>query len=66
MKKKNDPKHKLKIRILENAKKFRTLNRNDEYRVPEAYKDGGFGLTDQVISAKYRTAGKEIIKSVGK
>ena len=48
------------------SKTFKPINRKDEYRVPDAYKDGGFGLTDQVILNKYRTAGKEILKTVGK
>lgn len=63
---KNDPKVKLKKKIFDNALNFKPVDRSDEYRVPDAYKDGGFGLTDQVILSKYRTAGKEIIKSVGK
>lgn len=54
------------MKIIDNAKNFKPFTRSDEYRVPDAYKDGGFGLTDQVIVNKYRTAGKEIIKSVGR
>ena len=34
----------------------------DEYRTPDSFKDGGFGLTNQVILSKYRSAAKEIIK----
>lgn len=45
-KKKNDPKYKLMMKLLENSKHFKTINRKDEYRPPDAYKDGGFGLTD--------------------
>ena len=34
----------------------------DEYRTPDSFKDGGFGLTNQVILSKYRNhkvSGKE-------
>lgn len=65
-KKRNDPKTKMKLKILENAKRFKPLTRTDDYRVQDAYKDGGFALTDAAIVAKYRQAAKEILKSVGR
>jgi hypothetical protein len=65
-KKRNDPKTKIKLKILESAKRFKPLTRTDDYRVQDAFKDGGFSLTDAAIVAKYRQAGKEIIKSVGR
>ena len=34
----------------------------DDYRVADAYKDGGFALDDQVILTKYRGALKDLIK----
>jgi len=34
--------------------------------MPDAYKDGGFGLTDKAVMSKYRNAGKDLIKQVGK
>lgn len=42
--------------------KYRPLKRNDDYRHPDAYKDGGFGLIDKAILSKYRSAGKDLIK----
>ena len=32
--------------IEETISKFKGLNLKDEYRTPDSYKDGGFGLTD--------------------
>jgi len=51
---------------VESAKKWKPSTRSDVYRHPEAAADGGFQLIDKVIAAKYRQAGKEIIKSVGR
>ena len=34
--------------------------------MPDAYKDGGFALTDKAYIAKFRSAGKDLIKQVGK
>jgi len=62
----NDPKLKTKKKVIEAAKKWKPLSRKDEYRVADAWKDGGFQLTDKTILQKYRTAGKEIIKGVGR
>lgn len=45
---------------------FKGIQRSDDYRSPDAYKNGGFALTDPVILTKYRSAGKEIIKKVGR
>ena len=56
----------IKRQIEQTIANFRGLELHDEYRTPDAYKDGGFGLNDPVIVAKYRSAGKEIIKQVGK
>jgi hypothetical protein len=30
------------------------------------HKDGGFALTDKAVMGKYRSAGKDLIKQVGK
>lgn len=41
--------------------------RNDDYRMEEgSHKDGGFALTDKTVMGKYRSAGKDLIKQVGK
>jgi hypothetical protein len=34
--------------------------------MPDAYKDGGFALTDKAYISKFRSAGKDLIKQVGK
>lgn len=31
---------------MQSIAKFQGLNRRDDYRTPDSYKDGGFGLTD--------------------
>ena len=46
----NDPKEKKKNKILEKAKSFVPFtNRSDDYRLPDAHKNGGFALTDARI-----------------
>ncbi len=42
------------------------MKKGDDFRDPDAYKDGGFALTDKAILSKYRNAGKDLIKQVGK
>ncbi len=55
-----------KADIMARAKNFQKISLNDDYRVPEAYKKGGFGLTDEVTLGKYRSAAKHMIALVGK
>ena len=65
-KKKKDPKYKARLKIHELARNFKPYDRNDDYRVPDACKDGGFELTDPVIIGKYRDAAKNIISQMGR
>lgn len=41
-----DPKVKLREKIIEAAKNFKFIRRDDEYRSSDAHKNGGFALTD--------------------
>lgn len=43
------------------AKNFRMLQMDDDYRSPDAWKDGGFPLNDQEVINKYRKALKLIL-----
>ena len=61
-----DPYIEERERVMEVVRNFKGINRYDDYRLPEAYKDGGFALTDPIILSKYRSAAKEIIKKVGR
>lgn len=42
------------------------MSRNDDYRDADAYKKGGFALKDKETLAKYRSAAKYMIATVGK
>ncbi|CDW86164.1 UNKNOWN [Stylonychia lemnae] len=55
-----------KLKIIEYAKRLPIIIRSDEYRSADAHKNGGFALTDQKVLQKYRNAGKELIKQIGK
>ena len=52
--------------ILDLAKNFRTVNRTDDWRQPDAWKDGGFPLNDPVVLGRYRTAFKDVVKQIGR
>lgn len=51
---------------LEKAANFRPLDLDDNYRHPEAARDGGFALTDQQVINKYRTAFKKLLAEIGR
>ena len=38
----------------------------DDFRHPEAHKDGGFPLNDAAVIGKYRNAFKDIVKQLGR
>ena len=38
----------------------------DDFRHPEAHKDGGFPLNDAEVIGKYRNAFKDIVKQLGR
>lgn len=48
------------------ASKFQIIPYNDDFRAPDASKDGGFALDDKEVLNKYRGALKDLIKQVGK
>lgn len=48
------------------AEEFEPLSRTDDYKCPTAGYYGGFVLNDQEIASKLRSAGKELVKMVGK
>lgn len=47
--------------ILEQALNFRTIERNDNFRVDNVAKGGGFDLDDVAVLAKYRSAFKDLL-----
>lgn len=64
----------LEQKALERTEEFLTMARNfkgfnqykDDYRAPDAGYYGGFDLKDSELTSRLRSAGKEILKSVGK
>lgn len=48
------------------AKSFKPFNRSDDYRDTDAGYYGGFQLLDNELTWRLRSAGKEILKTVGK
>lgn len=50
--------------MVENWKPISDLN--DDFRHPDAHKDGGFPLNDAAVIGKYRSAFKDIVKQLGK
>ena len=48
------------------ARNWKKFTSKDDYRDPTAGYYGGFALTDSDITSRLRSAGKEILKSVGK
>ena len=57
---------KRQIELLQMAKEFKPSQLTDEYRDPEAAKDGGFPFTDAELIARYRNAFKDVAKQVGR
>lgn len=45
---------------------WRPFDDKDDFRHPEAHKDGGFPLNDAVVLGKYRNAAKDIVKQLGR
>lgn len=52
--------------IIENAKNWKPIDRHDDFRAPDAAKEGGFILDDPVVLAKFRSALKDLIGQVGR
>ncbi len=55
-----------KKEILDLARNFKTIERTDDWRQPDAAKDGGFPLNDPVVLNRYRTAFKDVVKQIGR
>lgn len=51
---------------LNKAYHFQCLLLTDDYRHPDAHRDGGFALNDTAVINKYRTAFKNLISEVGR
>jgi len=43
------------------AKEWKPIDRHDDYRAPDAAKEGGFILDDPVVLAKFRSALRDLI-----
>lgn len=50
----------------EKARNWKPINKSDDYRDENAWKDGGFPLNDQEAMTKFRNAFKHILKSMGR
>lgn len=48
------------------ARNFRGYKYRDDFRAPDAGYYGGFDLKDSELTSRLRSAGKEILKTVGK
>lgn len=48
-------------RIIELARKWKPIDRHDDFRAPDAAKEGGFILDDPVVLAKFRSALRDLI-----
>ena len=59
-------KNKRALEIVEEARNLKPLDLSDDYRTPDAHKDGGFPLDDAQVIAKYRNAFKDVVKQVGR
>lgn len=51
---------------MQRARSFRGFNEKDDYHDPKAGYYGGFQLLDPELTGRLRSAGKEILKAVGK
>ena len=47
--------------IFEMARNWKPIERNDDYRAPDAAKEGGFILNDPEVLAKFRSALRDLI-----
>jgi hypothetical protein len=45
---------------------WKIVDKDDDYRHPNAWKDGGFPLNDQEAITKFRNAFKHLLSSVGR
>ena len=43
------------------AKRWEPINRHDDFRAPDAAKEGGFILDDPVVLAKFRSELRDLI-----
>jgi len=52
--------------VIAKAESFKPINRHDDHRALDASPYGGFQLLDKELTSRMRSAGKELIKQVGK
>lgn len=52
--------------ILDLARNWKPIDKHDDYRAPDAAKEGGFILDDPVVLTKFRSALKDLIAQVGR
>jgi hypothetical protein len=48
-------------RIIQAARDWKPIDLHDDFRAPEAAKEGGFALDDPVVLTKFRNALKDLI-----
>lgn len=48
--------------MLQLAKNWKPIDREDDWRQPDSWKDGGFPLNDPEVLGRYRTAFKDVVK----
>lgn len=52
-------------RIQKAIENIQPVQKNDDYRIPDAHSSGGFALLDKEVISKYRSVAKEVLKRVG-
>ena len=54
-------------KIREDAQNFKPIeDLSDDFRMPDAHKDGGFPMNDPAVLAKFRNAFKDVLKQIGR
>ena len=51
---------------MQKDKNYKYLEYNDDYRAPEAWKDGGFAMVDKEVIENLRKALKDVIATIGR
>ena len=52
--------------FIERSRNFVPIEEDDDYRAPDAHPNGGFPMTDQEVTQKFRNAIKSVISQVGR
>jgi len=48
------------------AKAFKHFDQTDDFKIPETAPHGGFEIKDKELLTRLRSAGKELLKQVGR